>query len=163
MAVDMFLVIEEVEGETRDKKFKDKKAIDVLAWSWGMSQSGISGVGGGSGSGKVNVQNLSITKYVDLATEKLWLSCANGTHFPKATLTMRKAGGDNPLEYITYVMEQVMVTSTSTGGSGGEDRITENITLDFAKFEMEYKSQKKDGSEDKKKKFAWDIAENAKA
>ena len=160
MAVDMFLKIEGVDGEARDKEHKGE--IDVLAWSWGMSQAGTAGMGGGGGAGKVDVQNISLTKYIDLATEKLWLSCANGKHFDSATLTMRKAG-ENPLEYIVFTMEQVMVTSTSTGGSGGEDRITENVTLDFSKFEMEYKSQKKDGTEDKKKKFAWDIAENAKA
>lgn len=160
MAVDMFLKIEGVEGEARDKTHKGE--IDVLAWSWGMSQSGTAGMGGGGGGGKVDVQNMSLTKYIDLSTEKLWLSCANGTHFDSATLTMRKAGGE-AVEYIVYTMEQVMITSTSTGGSGGEDRITENVTLDFAKFEMEYKSQNEKGKEDKKKKFAWNVAENAKA
>ena len=41
--------------------------IDVLAWSWGMSQSGSMHMGGG-GAGKVNVQDLSFTKYIDKST-----------------------------------------------------------------------------------------------
>ena len=160
MNADMFLKIEGVDGEAQDKTHKGE--IDVLAWSWGMGNAGSASSGPGTGTGKVRVQNISLTKYIDLATEKLWLSCANGKHFDSATLTMRKSG-ENPLEYLVFTMEQVMVTSVSTGGGGGEERITENITLDFAKFEMEYKSQKKDGTEDKKKKFAWNVAENAKA
>jgi hypothetical protein len=77
MAVDMFLVLEhaDLKGETQDTTYKDKGGIDVLAWSWGMSQSGTFHVGGGSGAGKVNVQDISITKYVDKASPILMLFC----------------------------------------------------------------------------------------
>jgi len=53
MAVDMFIKIGALKGESRDKVHKDE--IDVLAWSWGMSNSGSAHVGGGAGAGKVNV------------------------------------------------------------------------------------------------------------
>ena len=38
-------------------------------------------------------------------------------------------------------MTNVMVTSIGTGGSGGEDRLTENVTLNFAEVKVEYKPQ----------------------
>ena len=38
----------------------------------------------------------------------------------RRTLTVRKAG-KKPLEYLIIKMNKVMVTSVSTGGSGGED------------------------------------------
>jgi len=158
MAVDMFLDIEgEINGESKDAKHK--KEIDVLAWSWGMSNSGSFHVGGGGGSGKVNVQDLSITKWVDVASPILQLYCANGDHFKKAVLTCRKAG-KNPLEYIKITMEQVMVTSVSTGGSGGEDKLTENVVLNFANVQFDYIEQKEDGSGNPAKTFGWKIAEN---
>jgi type VI secretion system secreted protein Hcp len=78
MAVDIFLKINGVDGESGDDKHK--KEIDVLAWSWGLSNSGSAHVGGGAGSGKVNVQDLSVTKWVDASTPKLVLACCNGTH-----------------------------------------------------------------------------------
>ena len=158
MAVDMFLNIEgEIEGEAQDAKHKNE--IDILAWSWGMSQSGSFHMGGGGGSGKANFQDLSVTKWVDKASAILQVYCANGDHFPSAVLTVRKAG-KKPLEYIKITMTDLLVTSVSTGGSGGEDRLTENVTFNFRAVKYEYVPQKQDGSGDAAKTFEWNIAEN---
>ena len=160
MAVDMFLKLEggKISGESQDGAHA--KEIDVLAWSWGMSQSGSFHSGGGGGAGKANFQDISVTKYVDSASPVLMLYCANGDHFSAGTLTVRKAG-KKPLEYLVINMTDVMVTSVSTGGSGGEDRLTENITLNFAASKVEYKEQKKDGSGAPAIEFVWNIAKNA--
>lgn len=160
MAVDMFLKLGEIKGEARDKAHKDE--IDVLAWSWGMSQSGTTHVGGGSGSGKASFQDISITKYVDAATKDLISHLSKGTHIPEGTLVVRKAG-DTPLEYITITMSDVIITSLSTGGSGGEDRLTENVTLNFAKYKFSYVKQEASGAGAPPADFTFDIAENAEA
>jgi type VI secretion system secreted protein Hcp len=163
MAVDMFLKIGDIKGESTDKDKAHKETIDVLAWSWGMSQSGTTHMGGGGGSGKVSVQDLSVTKYVDASSNALILACCQGTHYDEAKLTVRKAGGD-PLEYIKLTMKEVIVSSVSTGGSGGEDRLTENIVLNFAQFKFEYQEQDEKGKpKGGAKEAAWNIAENAKA
>ena len=159
MAVDMFLKLGDLKGESRDSKHKDE--TEVLAWSWGMSQSGTTHTGSGGGQGKVSVQDLSITKYVDKATPFLMLACCNGKHFPEGLLTVRKAG-EQPLEYLKIKMEEIIVASIHTGGSGGEDRLTENVTLNFAKVTAEYTPQKPDGSGDAAIEAAWNIAENVK-
>jgi type VI secretion system secreted protein Hcp len=159
MAMDMFIKIGELKGESRDKVHKDE--IDVLAWSWGISNSGSAQVGGGAGAGKCNVQDLSFTKYLDKASPDLMLAACNGKHFPKATLTVRKAG-ENPLEYLLITVEELIVTSVSTGGSGGEDRLTENVTLNFARVKVNYKEQTPTGGVGDKPEMGWNIAENAK-
>jgi len=159
MAADMFLKLEGVDGESKDDSHK--KEIDVLAWSWGASQSGTGHTGGGSGAGKVTVQDVSVTKYVDSASHLLLLDCCNGQHIKKGTLVVRKAGA-TPLEYIKLTMEDIIVTHVSTGGSGGEDRLTETVTLNFSKFKYEYTPQKADGSGDGTKETGWDIAANKK-
>ena len=159
MAVDMFLKLDDIKGESVDSKHKDE--MDVLSWSWGMSQSGTTHQGGGGGAGKVSVNDLSITKYVDKASANLQLSCCNGKHFKEALLTVRKAG-ENPLEYLKITMKEVLIASVSTGGSGGEDRLTENVTLNFAEFKTEYTPQKPDGSGDAAVEAGWNIAENVK-
>ena len=159
MAVDMFLKLEGVDGESQDKAHGNE--MDVLAWSWGMSQSGTTHIGGGSGAGKVSIQDVSVTKYVDAASADLMLACCNGKHFGEAILTVRKAG-ENPLEYIVITMTDLIVTSVSTGGSGGEDRLTENVTLNFAEVKFEYKQQAAKGGEEKPFEMGWDIAGNAK-
>ena len=159
MAVDMFLKLDDVKGESVDSKHKDE--IDVLAWSWGMSQSGTTHQGGGGGAGKVSVQDLSITKHIDKASPNLQLSCCNGKHFKEALLSVRKAG-EKPLEYLKITMKEVLISSVSTGGSGGEDRLTENVTLNFAEFKTEYTPQKPDGSGDAAVEAGFNIAENVK-
>ena len=157
MAIDMFLKINGIDGESKDKAHKAE--IDVLAWSWGMSQSGTSHLGGGGGAGKVSVQDLSFTKYVDKASTALMKFCCNGGHIDQCLLTVRKAG-QTPLEYIKITMDNVMVTSVSTGGSGGEDRITENVTLNFAQVTVDYMEQKPDGSGSPGGQLTWDIEKN---
>jgi type VI secretion system secreted protein Hcp len=159
MAVDMFLKLGTIKGESKDKTHGGE--IDILAWSWGASNSGTAHVGGGAGAGKVSVQDLSLTKYVDKASPDIFLNVCNGGHLDDATLIVRKAG-TTPLEYIKIVMEDVMITSYSTGGSGGEDRLTENVTLNFAKVKVGYIEQTDKGAAGDKPEVGWDIAGNAK-
>lgn len=162
MAVDIFLKLEGINGESEDQKHP--KEIDVLSWNWGMSNAGTSHLGGGSGTGKASFQDISFTKYVDLASTSLMLSCAQGKHITKATLTCRKAGGTSPLEYLVVTMEQAMVSSVQHGGSNGDERTTEVFSLNFEKLNIEYKEQSKTGTAGGGgTPFKWDILKNASA
>jgi len=153
----MFLKLKDIEGESKDHKHK--AAIDILAWSWGMSQSGSTHMGGGGGAGKVSIQDLSITKYIDKASPNLMQHCCDGTHIEEATLTVRKAGKEQQ-EYLTITLKEILVTAVSTGGSGGEDRLTENVTLNFAQYKTAYKEQKADGTLAAPIFSKWNIPEN---
>lgn len=155
--LDMFIKIGDIEGESSDHKHKG--SIDVLAWSWGLSQSGTAHQGSGAGAGKVSVQDLSLTKWVDTSSTALMLSAAKGTHIKEAKLVCRKAG-DTPLEYIKITLNDVLVSSISTGGSGGESRLTENVVLNFGKFKVEYTAQTEKGGPGKTTTAGWDIPAN---
>lgn len=162
MAVDMFIKIDDIKGESQDKAHKE--SIDVLAWSWGMSQSGSFHTGSGGGSGKVSIQDLSLTKYIDKSSSNLMKYCSSGNQYKEAKLTIRKAGGKEPPEYLIITMKDVIVTSLSTGGSGGEDKLTENVSLNFREVHVDYQAQKPDGSKDGGPiKYGWNIAENQEA
>src|SRR5262245_14402751 len=106
MSMDMFFTIDGIKGESSDGSHKE--AIDVLAWSWGLSQSATTHMGSGGGSGKVNVQDLSFTKYIDKSTSDLMNACFTGKHLKNAKLTVRKAGGDAPLEYLKITLDDVI-------------------------------------------------------
>ena len=166
MAVDMFLYFDTasgIKGETKDKTYKAKGGIDVIAWSWGMGNSGSAHMGAGQGAGKAQFNDITFTKYVDLASTKLMTSCATGTHIKEAKLVVRKAGG-TPLEYLLVELTDCLVSSYQTGGSGeGGDRLTENVSLNFAVVKVDYKTQKEDGTEGTEKgNFAYDIPANSK-
>ena len=152
----MYLKIGDIKGESTDKVHKDE--IDVLAWSWGLSNSGTTNSGGGGGAGKANVQDISLVKYIDLSTTDLMKGVLEGKHFPDATITVRKPGA-KPIDVVKYVLKDILVTSVSNGGSGGEDRLTESVTLNFAKIESHYTKIKPDGK-CQEVSFGWDIAKN---
>ena len=161
MAVDIFIKIGDIKGESQDKTHKDE--IEVLNWSWGMSQSGNMHTGTGGGAGKVSIQDLSLTKYVDKATPNLMMHCSSGKHVPKVTLTVRKAGGDTQVEYLIINLEEVLISSLSTGGSGNDDRLIENITLNFAKVTVDFQPQKAEGTKEGGPiKYGWNIRSNVK-
>jgi type VI secretion system secreted protein Hcp len=158
MAVDMFLKIDGIKGESLDDKHKGE--IEVLSWSWGVSQSAHAGGGGGRSTGKANVQDVTFTKYLDKASPILLKYCLSGKHIKEAQLTVRKAG-DKPLEYLKLKLKDAIVSSVSTGGSGGEDRLTENVSINFGNVAYEYVPQKADGSGDPAVPMTWDIAKNS--
>jgi type VI secretion system secreted protein Hcp len=158
--MDMFLNLgAKIKGESKDSVHKGE--IDILAWSWGMSNSGTTHMGGGGGAGKANFQDISVTKYIDKASCPIMAACAAGDHIDEAKLIVRKAGG-TPVEYLVITLTECLVSSYSTGGSGGEDRLTENVTLNFAKAAIEYKIQDEKGQGKADGNFTWDIAANTK-
>jgi type VI secretion system secreted protein Hcp len=154
---DMFIKIGDIKGEAQDSGHKDE--IDVLSWSWGASQPGSVHQGSGGGASKANFQDLGFTKYVDLSSAKLLKVVATGEHIPEVTLVVRKAG-TKPLEYIKFTLTDCLITSVSTGGSGGEERLTENVTIQFAEFKYVYTAQKPDGTPGGVMPFAFDIKGN---
>jgi type VI secretion system secreted protein Hcp len=158
-AVDYFLKIDGIDGESSDDKHKGE--IDVLSFSWGSTNSGVSATGGGGGAGKVDMGDFHFTMAVNKATPKLMLACASGQHFKTAVLVCRKAGGEQQ-EYHKVTMSDVLVSSYQTGGSAGEIVPTEQFALNFAKIEYEYKPQKADGSLDAAVKAGWDLKANKK-
>ena len=158
MAVDSFLKIDDIKGESADDKHGGE--IDVLAWSWGATQNATTQTGSGGGSGKVTVHDLTITKNVDRSSPTLLGLCFSGVPIKQAVLTQRKAGGKGPLEYVKITMESAIVSSITTSGSQGAETLVENVTLNFARVKFDYTPQKPDGSGDAVVKFGFDIAKN---
>jgi len=159
-AVDYFLKLDGIDGESADSKHKGD--IDLQSFSWGASQSGSFSSGGGGGAGKVSMQDFHFVMNMNKASPKLMLTCATGEHIKKATLVCRKAGTDQQ-EYLKVVFTDVLVSSYQTGASaGGGSGPTDQISLNFAKVEFEYKEQKVDGSLGGAIKAGYDVKANKK-
>jgi type VI secretion system secreted protein Hcp len=158
MAIDYFLRIEGVPGESVDAKHKGE--IDVESWSWGETQPApAGGAGSGGGSGKVQMQDLHFTARVSKASPNLMLACASGKHFKSAVLTARKAGKEQ-LDFLTFSLSDVLVSAYQTGGAEGEVVPGDSVSLNFAKIQVEYKPQKPDGSLGASIKAGWDVKQN---
>ena len=157
MAYDAFLKLDDVNGEVQDSQFE--KWIEVDSFSWGVSQSGTVAGGTGGGAGKVSFQDLHITKPTDKSSAALFLKCATGQHFQKCQLYVRKAGGDASgasSVFLKIEMDDVLVSSVEfEGAAQGDDRPSEDVTLNFTKIFYEYDAP--DGEVDT---FSWDLVQN---
>jgi type VI secretion system secreted protein Hcp len=160
MALDFFLKVDGIPGESQDSKHKDE--IDVVAWSWGETRPAPPGsAGGGGGAGKVQIQDFTFTAQTSKASPNLMLACASGKHVKSAVLTARKAGGKQA-EFLTISLSDILVSSYQAGGSEGEVIPTESVSLNFSKIQLEYRPQKADGSLGAPVKAGWDVKKNQK-
>ncbi|MEW6209056.1 MAG: type VI secretion system tube protein Hcp [Acidobacteriota bacterium] len=144
MAVDYFLKIQGIEGESQDNVHKG--TIQLESWSFGESQTGSFAYGGGGGAGKVQMQDFHFTMKANKASPKLFLACATGEHIPQAILIARKAGKEQR-DFLKWTFTDLLISSFQTGGQANSDDIPmESISFNFAKAEVEYREQQPDGT-----------------
>lgn len=160
MAQDIFIKLTGIEGESNDSAHKNE--IDVLNWSWSMSQDSIMHTGSGGGSGKATVADLSFEHYLDRASPNLMKFCLTGKHIAEAKLTLRKAGG-NPLEYLKLTMTDVVITKVQPSGANTDQGIIEQVHLSFAKVKQEYTVQNQQGGSGGAVTAGFDIKLNKEA
>jgi type VI secretion system secreted protein Hcp len=153
VASDIFAKLGDIKGESFDDKHKDE--IEIMSWSWGVSNTGLRPAGGGGGAGKATFHDLSFTHKIDKASPVLMQACATGVHLKDATITHRKAGKGQH-EFLVIKMNDVIITSVNDSDSNDSGTL-ENVTLNFAKIDVEYKPQKADGSLDAGVHFKYDL------
>jgi type VI secretion system secreted protein Hcp len=157
VASDIFAKIGDIKGESLDSKHKDE--VEILSWSWGLTNAGPIRAGTGAGAGKATFHDFSFTHHIDKASPVLLRACATGEHIKEATITVRKAGKGQQ-EFLIIKMNDVIITSVSPSGAGDAATTAEHVSLQFAKVHLEYKPQKRDGSLDAGIHFKYDIKRN---
>lgn len=157
-AVDYFLKIDGIPGESKDAKHQGE--VDVLAWSWGETATAPSGPGGGGGAGKVTIQDLNFTSRISKASPQLMLACASGKHIKSAVLTAR-GGGESQAEFLIVTLEDVLVSSVQTAAGGeGQSGPLDSIALNFSRIQVEYREANPDGTLGTPVEFGWDVDQN---
>lgn len=153
MAYDSFLWFKpgkiKVEGETIDKAFSDKKAIEVDSFSFGASNFvTIGSQSGGGGAGKADFSPVAISKRTDTASMALFECCVTGDHIDEATLALRRAGGsaDKPGDiFLQFTFKFVMVSNISWSGGSGMEVCSEAVSLEYGAIKIEYWKQDEKG------------------
>jgi type VI secretion system secreted protein Hcp len=143
MSVTYFAKLSGIVGESQDSKHKGE--IEVLSWSWGVSQTGTHAAGGGGGAGKVSFNDFSIVKLVDTASPQLMQACCTGQHIPDANFTGRKSGGDQ-FEYLKIKLTDVLISGVQPGGSAGDQPALEQVSFSFGGSSITTVRQNPDGS-----------------
>jgi type VI secretion system secreted protein Hcp len=150
MALDGFLKLDGIKGESRDVTHPDE--IQILDVHFSMKY------GAGGGIGKVDFHDISFTKRFDLSSPTLMGLCANGKHIKEGVATFRKAG-EHPVEYLKIKMEDMIISSVTTSGLGSGDGM-EHLTLNFSKIKMTYTPQNQRGTKGSAADFGWDVNAN---
>lgn len=157
---DMFLKIDgarqgAIKGEAQDTSHADE--IDVLAWSWGMEGNYMHG----QATGKTAVRELKVAKRVDRASTALMSALRNNEVLKEAVLTVRKAGGAEPVEYFTIRMTKARIAAITVQSSppGEFAELSEELSIAFSKMVVEYKPQGADGGYRGSSSFEMDIYE----
>lgn len=157
MADDIFLKLAGIAGESQDPTHKGE--IDVLAWSWGLSQPQGTQAGSGARAVTPNFQDLSIQKLTDIASPLLVAATARGTNISDATLTVRKTS-KVPQEYLVLQMQNVIVTSMTMQETKTEDRPQESLMIKFERIDVKYTPFKADGTKQNQVSVTWDLTTN---
>jgi type VI secretion system secreted protein Hcp len=144
-AVDFFLKIEGIDGESTDDRHANE--IEIISFSWGVTQAGSAASGGGAG--KVAMRDISFSTRASKASPKLFLACATGQHLASVKFVVHRPDG-SAKEYVRIEMQDVYITSYQTGGSGdssitGESRPMESLSMNYTKIVYTYTAL--DGSE----------------
>ena len=160
-AVDIFLKLDGIKGESLDDKHKDE--IELSSFSFGESNPGAHATGGGGGAGKVSFQDIHFTSRVSAASPVLMLACASGQHIKEGQITVRKAGESRQggTEFLFYKFSTVVITSVQDSTNTDEGPV-ESVSFAFGKVLVEYKPQNPDGSLGAAVEFGWDLKANRK-
>jgi type VI secretion system secreted protein Hcp len=161
-ATDIFVCMRGIEGESKVMlkgcKEKGKPAgIHAESMSHQISQSGTMHVGGGGGSGKVQVGDIMLVKKIDKTTPKLNLLCSTGRHIPEVTILLTRRVGQQNRTYMEYTLKPVLVSSVSVEAAKGKFG-TEVVTLNFAEIHWKYYPDHGDAV-----KKGWNIQKNTSA
>ena len=160
MAIDIFLKIDGIDGESTDVKHKNE--IAILSYAWGEAQTAPAG-GAGGGAGKIAMQDFHFSMFVNKASPKLFLACAKGEHFKNAVLTVRHPGA-SPAEFLKWRFTDVLISSYQTAGDGATGALpADHASLKFSKIEVEYSPVKPDGTLGTPVKAGWDSKTNKPA
>ncbi len=155
MAIDIFLKLDGIDGESVDKAHKGE--IEVLSYNWGLAQQGSTGAGGGGGAGKAVFDELRFVARLQKSSPKLFAACATGKHVKTGVLSVRKAGA-KPVEFLKITLSDILVSSFEHLAPGEESGgALEEVGLRFAKIKIEYTEQSKTGAAGPVTSAEWDL------
>lgn len=155
-AVDYFLSIDTIKGESLDRFHKDW--IDIDSFSWGVVGTG-SVIGGGSGAGKAMFSPFSWTQQLDRSVPPIFLGVASGVQYRNATLEVTRVAGGREIVFFQMSFDNVLLNKLNIVGAGDLPGVA--AAFDYGKITMTYRPQNPNGSYGTPVVGGWDIANSS--
>ena len=160
MAIDVYLQIDGIRGESADSTHQGW--IELTSASWGVAQpkSATASTAGGHTAERCEHRTLSLTKLADLASPILMQTCSMGKTIPKAKLEFMRADGQGDrIKYFEIELENVLIGAVEPSVKEGSI-IQEEVGLKFSKIKWKYTQQKIGGGSGGNTSGGWDLAAN---
>ena len=160
MAIDVYLQIDGIKGESTDDKHKDWIECKSVDWKVSQPKSATASTGGGHTAERCEHTELTISKLADLATPLLLQNCSSGKTLAKAKLEFMRADGQGErIKYFEIELENVLIGVVSPWVGEG-DILNENVGLKYSKVKWKYIQQKVGGGAGGNTSGGWDLATN---
>ncbi len=160
MAIDVYLSIDGIKGESNDDRHKDW--IECRSVSFGVEQpkSATASTSGGHTAERCEHRDIVVAKLADLSSPILLQTCAAGRTIPKARLEFMRADGQGErVKYFEIEIENVLIGAVSPAVQEG-DILSEEVSLKFSKVKWKYTQQKIGGGAGGNTSGGWDLSTN---
>lgn len=163
MAIDVYLQIDGIKGESSDNEHKDWIEVSSVNWEVLQPKSATASTGGGHTAERTEHRDIVLTKLADLSTPLLLQNCSSGKTLPKARLEFLRADGQGErVKYFEIELDNVLISSVAPNVEPG-DILTENVKLKYSKVKWKYTQQKVGGGSGGNTSGGWDLAANKTA
>lgn len=160
MAIDVYLHIDGIKGESADDRHKDWIECKSVSWAVEQPRSATSSTGGGHTAERCEHHDVVITKLADLASPILLQTCSAGRTIPKAKLEFMRADAQGErVKYFEIELDNVLIGAVSPSVSEG-DILTEEVGFKFSKVRWKYTQQRISGGMGGNTSGGWDLATN---
>jgi len=160
MAIDVYLQIEGIKGESQDDKHKQWIECESVHWGINQPRSATASTAGGHTAERVEFEDITLTKLVDLSSPILAQYCAMGKTIPKAKFEfMRADGSGTPISYFEIACTNVIIGAIHPSIEKG-GLLREQVCLKFSKVNLKYTQQKIGGGAGGSTIGGWDLAAN---
>ncbi|WP_426174464.1 Hcp family type VI secretion system effector [Massilia sp. TWR1-2-2] len=161
MAIDAYLQIEGIKGESADSAHPGW--IEATGINWGVHQpkSATASTGGGHTAERAELSEISFSKLADISSPLLLQTCACGKTIPKAKIELFRADGTGArVKYFEIELENVLIGMVKPHLGGADSYLIENVNLKFSKVKWRYVQQKIGGGAGGSTIGGWDAAAN---
>jgi type VI secretion system secreted protein Hcp len=160
MAIDVYLQIDGIKGESTDDKHRDWIECSSVEWGVKQPRSATTSTGGGHTAERCEHQDLTIRKLADLASPVLMQTCSAGKTIPKARLEFMRADGQGErIKYYEIELENVLISTVVPTVAEGS-LMRETVGLKFGKAKWKYTQQKVSGGAGGNTSGGWDLSTN---
>lgn len=160
MAIDVYLQIDGIKGESTDGEHKDWIECKSVHFEVLQPKSATASTGGGHTAERCEHKDIVLSKLADLSTPLLLQNCSSGKTIPKAKFEFMRADGKGErVKYFEIELDNVLISDVGPSVVEG-DIMKENVSLKYSKVKWKYTQQKVGGGTAGNTSGGWDLSSN---